>query len=103
LQITEIVFGVVASVAGLLCIVSAIGSAIADAMEVTVDVVDNTANLLLDAEDIGDIVGDNPEGLVEENQAGADNADEGAGDPGNAAQVQKSGIFTSTQFRLESG
>src|SRR5207253_8298158 len=97
------IFGVVAAVAGLLCVASAIGGAIAEAMEVTTDVVDNTANLVIDAEDIADLLNDDPEGLAEENDAGADNADEGAADPENAAQVQKSGIFTSTQFRLAVG
>jgi hypothetical protein len=103
LQITEIIIGVVAAVAGLLCAASAIGSAIADAMAVATDVGENTANLVLDAEDIADIIADNSEGLAEENGAGADSADEGAADPGNPALQQACGIFTSTQFRVAVG
>jgi hypothetical protein len=103
LQITEIVLGAVAAIAGILCAASALGSALADAAEVVVNEGENTANILIDSDEIGNIVDENPEALAGENQEGADNADEGALNPENAAQVQNSGIFTSTQFRLAVG
>jgi len=102
LQIAEIVMGAVAVVAGL-CAVSAIGSAIAATAEVAVDAGEDTAIIVMDAEEIEAAADANPEALAEENNAGAENADEGAASPENAAQVQKSGIFTSTQFRLATG
>ncbi|WP_296943294.1 TULIP family P47-like protein [uncultured Massilia sp.] len=103
LQIAEIVMGAVAAVAGVLCAASAIGSALSAAADVAVDAGENTANIVLDAEEVETAAAENPEALAEENDAGADNADEGAEDPEDAAQVQKSGIFTSSKFRLAVG
>lgn len=103
LQITEIITGAVAAVAGVLCAASAIGSAMAASADVAVDAGENAANIVMDADEIEAAAAENPEALADENEAGAENADEGAADPENAAQVQKSGIFTSTQFRLAVG
>jgi hypothetical protein len=103
LQITEIVMGAVAAVAGVLCAASAIGSAMSAAADVAVDAGENAANIVMDADEIEAAAAENPEAAAGENEAGADNADEGAADPANAGQVQNSGIFTSTKFRLVVG
>ena len=103
LEITQIVMGAVAAVAGLLCAASAIGTAMAASADVAVEAGENAATIAMDAEDVANAAENNPAALAEENEAGAQNADDGASDPGNAGQVQKSGIFTSTQFRLATG
>jgi hypothetical protein len=103
LQITEIVMGAVAAVAGLLVIASGIGSAIAVGADVATDAAANTADIVLDADTIEQAAADDPEALASENESGADSADEGASDPASPAQIQKCGIFTSTKFRLITG
>jgi hypothetical protein len=103
LQITEIVMGAVAAVAGVLCAASAIGSALSAAADVAVDTGENAANIVMDADEIEAAAADNPAAAAEENESGAQSADDGAADPANPAQVQNSGIFTSTKFRLVVG
>lgn len=103
LQIAEIVMGAVAAIAGVLCIASGIGAALSAAADVAVDAGANAANIVMDAEDIAAAVAEDSEGLASENEAGAEAADEGAAEPEDAAQVQKCGIFTSSQFRLATG
>lgn len=103
LQITEIVMGAVAAVAGLLCAASAIGSALAASADVAVDGAANAAEIAIDAADVAEAAADAPEAVAAENEAGAEAADAGAADPANAGQVQKCGIFTSTQFRNITG
>src|SRR6266481_900879 len=103
LQITEIVLGAVAAIAGVVCIVSGIGAALSASADVAVDTAANTADIVMDAEDVAAAVAENPAEAAAENDAGAKAADAGAADPGNAGLVQNSGIFTSTQFRLAIG
>jgi hypothetical protein len=103
LQITSIVTGVVAAVAGLLVIGSNIASAIADAANVAVNAAANTADLVIEGEAVEEAAAANPAELAAENEQGAQDADAGAAQPGNASQVQNSGIFTSSQFRLATG
>lgn len=103
LQITEIVMGAVAAIAGLLVIFSGIAGALAESAEVAVDEAENTANVLMDAEEIDAALEANPEEAADINEAGADDADEGVNDPENPNQVQKGGIFASSQFRLATG
>lgn len=103
LQIAEIVMGAVAAIAGVLCIASGIGAALSAAADVAVDAGANTANIVMDAEDIAAALAEDSEGLASENEAGSEAADEGAAEPEDAGQVQKCGIFTSSQFRLATG
>jgi hypothetical protein len=103
LQITQIVMGAVAAVAGLLVIASGIAGALAEGAEVAVDEASNTGSMVLDSEEVESSLANNPEEVEQENLSGADDADEGADDPENPGQVQKCGIFTSSQFRLVNG
>jgi hypothetical protein len=103
LQITEIVMGAIAAVAGVLCVASAIGSALAAGAEVSVDAASNAATMTLDADAAASAIGENPAALATENDAGAAAADDGAAAPEDAAQTQKCGVLTSTQFRLITG
>jgi Clostridium P-47 protein len=103
LQITEIVLGAVAAVAGLLCVASSIGEAIAASADVAVDAGANAAQIAMDANDIAEAAANAPAEAAAENEAGADAADAGAADAGDAGQVQRCGIFTSSKFRLVTG
>jgi hypothetical protein len=103
LQITEIVMGAVAAIAGILVIGSGIGSALAASADVAVDAGANAANIAMDAVDIAEAAAEAPAEVAAENEAGAAAADAGAADAGNAGLVQNCGIFTSTQFRLATG
>lgn len=103
LQITEIVMGAVAAIAGVLCAASAIGSALASSAEVATDTAANTASMAVGADAVADAAAAAPEAAAAENQAGAAAADAGAAAPADAAQVQNCGVFTSTQFRLATG
>jgi len=103
LQITNIITGAVAAVAGLLLIGSGIAGAVASAAEVTVDAAANVGDIAIEAEAIEEAAEANPVEAAAENEQGAEDADAGAAQPGNPAQVQNSGLFTSTQFRLATG
>lgn len=103
LQITQIVTGAVAAVAGLLVVASGIAAAVSASADVAVDAAANAANIAMDAEDIAAAAAENAEAVAEENEAGAAAADAGAAAPADAAQVQNCGIFASSQFRLATG
>lgn len=103
LQITQIVAGAVAAIAGVLVAASGIGAALSASADVAVDAGANAADIAIDASDVVEAAAENPVEAAAENEGGADAADEGAADPENPAQVQKCGIFTSSQFRLATG
>ncbi len=103
LQITEIVMGAVAVVAGVLCAASAIGSALSASAEVATDAAANTAEIAMDGDAIAGAIADNPAAAAAEEDAGAAAADEGAANPGDAAQTQSCGVLTSSTFRLVTG
>lgn len=103
LQITEIVFSVVAAVAGLLTIGSAaFAKLLATGIEVGMEAGENTANLVLDAETIISVAENAPEETTTLLKTSAQEAD--AATTAGASFIQKSGaIFMSSQFRLATG
>lgn len=103
LQITHLITGIVAGVAGLLVAASGIGALIAESADVAVDAAAESAEVAIDGAQADAIADANPAELAEENQEGADNADEGAENPADPAQVQEGGIFTSMRFRIALG
>ena len=103
LQITEIILGAVAAIAGLLVIASGIGEALAAGAEVVTDEAANTGSMVLDSETITEIADENTPLIKEENISGGEDVDDSLEEPDNPAVVQKGGIFTSSQFRLCAG
>lgn len=101
LQITQIVMGVVAAVAGLLCAASAVASCMAGAADVAVNAGANAAAVGMDGAAAAEQAG--AAAVEEENAAGAVAADAGAAAPGQAGLVQNCGLLASTQFRAATG
>lgn len=103
LQITEIVTGCVAAVAGLACGISSLASECAGVADVAVNEAENTVEIEMSDLGLQELFEENPEEVAQMENNGAEDADNGANNPGNAGQVQQGGVLTSTKFRLITG
>ena len=103
LEITQLITEIVIAVVGVLVVGSGIGAALAEGAEVAVNAGEDAANIAIDAEMAEAAAAENPEEVAAAEDAGADDADQGAEDPDNPAQVQNGGILTSAKFRLANG
>lgn len=101
LQITQLITGIVAAVAGVLVAVSGIGALLAAEADVAVDAGANAADIAVDGAAADAVAEANPVELNAANGAGAADAD--AGVAAGADQVQQGGVFTSLRFRVAVG